>query len=319
MKGYQTATGLKSVWIGHPRRDEVGGAPLASEATEVVDGNDAYIESAKYSVDYGRPVYIAKADSISLVARLGSAPAGADLSAGRLTLTVGGMEMLTDVALGADGQILSPNATGLYDRASGRMTLAVRGLDLSAAILTPTSVPLSIGLEGLSLETPVVATTLAFATTTGYDVPTLGKYQFTKSGTGSGVFRVTSAKATLVPGLRFRVRLVAALDAPGGFGPWTNGPTEFVAGSHEEIRASQTLLTASRNGSYYSFAPTGDLAKLRIDLRKRTLTADFTIALPPEFAWAMPGETVDVPLVFRTTPAGSPTQVTYVTKATLTR
>src|SRR6185369_12868346 len=141
-------------------------------------------------------------------------------------------------------------------------------VDLSVAVLTPTSVPVRIELDGLGLDDAASATTLRFSANSTAGKPTKGTFQFVRSGTGDGVFHVVSAKATPTRDGRFRVRIEAALDEPGQFGSWSRGSAEFAAGRNEQFHVAQDVLSTSRNGGVFSFDRSADVTKLRIDVAK---------------------------------------------------
>jgi hypothetical protein len=253
-------------------------------------------------------------DTFTCVAWLGAAGAGANLSDGRLSLTVGGHDLVDSAALDSRGRVAARDTTASFNAATGRLQISLRRIDLRTAIVTPYSVPVRIEMAGLGLATPVVTTALSFDTKGNPGGPVAGRFAFGGSGTGNGAFHVTNATAKSVADGRTRLRIDAAVDMPGAIASWTpDAVTLDVAGFH----LPQTTLGLSHDGGSYFAAPDGDLRKLRVDVRRRTFSLDVTSVLPA-LSGAVPGARVQVPVTLTMQQSGSATPVIFTTTATVT-
>jgi cytochrome c peroxidase len=303
-----------SVVVFAQRPKFVDGLPVPETAPSAVGDADAYVASAKYGVNFARPDDMPPADTFTCVAWLGSAASGANLSDGRLSLTVGGHDLLASSAMDSRGRIAAKDTTASFNATTGRLQITLRRIDLRTAIVTPYSVPVRIEMAGLGLATPVVTTALSFSTSVSRSGVVAGRFAFGDSGTGNGAFHVTSATAKPVADGRTRLRMDAAVDMPGAIASWTPGAVTLdVAGFH----LPQTTLGLSRDGGSYLAGPDGDLRRLRIDVRRRTLSLDVT-ALLPALSGAAPGARVQVPVTLTMQQSGSTIPVTFTTTATVT-
>jgi cytochrome c peroxidase len=306
-----------SVVVFSQRPSYSGGLPVPAPAQTSVGDGDAYVESAKFSVDWRRADALPPKDAFQIVAWLGAAAPGANLADGTVTLSVGGTDVLAGAALDAKGRISAPGATGSYNATTGKLQVALRGIDLRKALVTPYSVPVRVAVQGLGLATPAATTVLSFDTKGDPAGALTGRFSYRASGTGNGVFHVTAATAKTGSDGRVRVRLSAALDTPGPIAAWTPGAVTLQVGAYPGWSTSQGTLGVSADGTTYAAATDADLRKLRIDVLRRTLELDVTAALPALSGLA-PGTRVAVPVTLTMQPSTTAATVTFRTTATVT-
>jgi cytochrome c peroxidase len=290
-----------------------GGVAVPAPSLSTVDDGDAYVSSARIAVDYGRTGDLTPNDSFSLTAWLGTAP-GADVSSATVSVRVGGTDLVVAAPMDERGRIAAPGVGGSFDADTGRLQLTVHGADLQQAIVAPHSVPVRIEVAGAGLAHPVAATTLSFDAKVNPTGRTRGRFAFRASGTGNGAFHVTGATARRQDDGRVRIRLTAALDAPGPRGAWTPGSLTLKVGGAGGFQTTQPSLAPSAAGVSYVAVPGGDLIKLRIDVWARTLVLEAVGAFP-ELAGAAQGTRIEVPVTLSTKPAGGDTTIVSSTKA----
>jgi hypothetical protein len=314
--GYTMAvTPAESIVVFAQRPKLLAAGEVPAAPAPAVDDTDAYGESATFGINYDFAGDLPGGDTFTCIARLGVPAKGVKLSDGRLTLSVGGRTLIGNVPMDARGRAVSSNATASFNAATGRLKVAVREIDLRSAIITSSSVPVRIDVEGLGLEAPVVKTALSFTTTRTADL-LAGVYSFVGSGTGNGVFHVTDAKARHVAGSRQRLHIDAAIDTPGALS-LAPGALAIDVGGPTGLHLDSRNVGLMRRGVAYYALGEGDLHKIKIDPTQHTFSLDVTTDIP-ELDAAAPGARVQIPVTLTMQPFASGPAVTFTTTATVT-
>lgn len=305
-----------SVVVFPQRPRIVGGTPASTTAAFSVDDGDAYFGSARFAVDYARRDVEPAKDSFSFVAWLSPLAPGTDLSAGTVSVSVGGVEILAGAQIDARGKIRGGGASGLFDAKSGRLTLAMKNLGLREAILNPSSVPVRVEIAGLELAQPVLSSTLACTAKGTVADRISGRFSYRAAGTGDGVFHVAKAVASTGKDGRVHLRVSGAIDAPGTLPIWAPAGVTLHVGGTPGYDFAASSVVPSANGATLRVARTSEVKALEVDIVRRTFRIDLTAAIPG-LAGLPAGTRVEIPLTFATRPSATADTLTFRTVATV--
>lgn len=268
-----------------------------------VDDRDAYVALASFRFDRRGHRSDAAKDELSLFGRINPRGAGADLSQGRLTVSVGGEVQLRDAALDADGGLHGPTADASFDPVLGTVSVSLRGVTLGAAFDGVKSgasgrvdVPVVVTVKGLGLAEPSVTTEVPFSWRAKESGAVTGRFDFRRAGTERGTFQVT--RVMTLPTTTGRVRVVASgvLGAPGREPFSAPDGLDLRVGASAAFSLDANQIVTSKKTGLMIASGLGAMRSLRIDTKRRVFALDVEVD-DPALTAAPPGTVV--PVAFR--------------------